>query len=67
MVRSSLTQSLPDAELQKLAGHERYSNRKTLLHALRLDKAVALGGVEPFHGTCKHFKLLQSSIAAAGV
>ena len=33
---------------------------------MRLDKAVALGGVEPFHGTCKHFKLLQSSNCRSG-
>jgi hypothetical protein len=34
--------------------HRRDVNEDVLATALRLDEAVTLGGVEPFHGTCRH-------------
>src|SRR3984957_10269973 len=42
--------------------HRRNVYEHVLAAALRLDEAVTLGRIEPFHGTCSHLSLLQSSI-----
>jgi hypothetical protein len=38
-----------------------------LAAVLRHDEAITLGRIEPFHGTCRHLKLLQSCIAVGGM
>jgi len=49
------------------AVHCRDVNEHVLAAALRLDEAVTLGRIEPFHGTCGHLSLLRSSIAAVRI
>jgi hypothetical protein len=50
---------------QASALHRGDMNKDVLAATLRLDEAVAFGGVEPSYGTCRH--LLRSSIAVAAV
>src|SRR6185437_8175477 len=42
--------------------HRRDVDEDVFTAALRLDKAVTLGRIEPFHVTCRHLSPLRSSI-----
>src|SRR5262249_16291532 len=64
---SSNSMACPSLRLLRPALHRRDVNEHVLAAALRLDKAVALGGIKPFHGTCRHLSIVQSNNGAAGI